>query len=299
MEITWAVVASLFQFRIATAEQLRQLHAPDSGIEKMRGRLRALRERGLVEELVLPQSGRAKGWFLTEHGVKVAAAFPELADIPVPRLPGDREAFKFTLYHQLAVVRTHLVFLADARCRGDSYGPFDLIPEITHRFAEGKEGTVRPDGLLHYTRDTRGGSWVNHLAFVEVDRGTMGGSRLAAKLNAYARYWDTAPLPSGVRQGTLAAQGGGEPLWQRRYMRFPRLLFVLTGTGENGFANRVGQLELVARTRHVATMLRTVAAGVARLEDLEAEGVGSDLWWPIADLDEGPVPWWELTGTKP
>ncbi|MEV0536358.1 hypothetical protein [Kitasatospora sp. NPDC050463] len=61
VEITWAVLASLFQFRIATAEQLRRLHAPDAGIEKMRGRLRELRERGPAEELVLPQSGRAKG----------------------------------------------------------------------------------------------------------------------------------------------------------------------------------------------------------------------------------------------
>ncbi|MFI6449849.1 hypothetical protein [Kitasatospora sp. NPDC050543] len=41
VEITWAVVASLFQFRIATAEQLRRLHAPDSSIERSRGRARA------------------------------------------------------------------------------------------------------------------------------------------------------------------------------------------------------------------------------------------------------------------
>ncbi|GAA4830548.1 hypothetical protein [Kitasatospora terrestris] len=137
------MAVSLFQFRIATAEQLRRL-----------------REQGLAEEPVLPQSGRAKGWFLTEHGARIAAAFPEPADIPAPWLPGDGEAFKFTPYHQFAVVRTHLVFLADARTRGDSYGPFDLVPEITHRFAEGQEGTVRSDGLLHYgrTAPTRDGS---------------------------------------------------------------------------------------------------------------------------------------------
>nr|BEK62789.1 hypothetical protein KPHV_00160 [Kitasatospora purpeofusca] len=222
IEITWAVVASLFQFRIATAEQLRRLHAPDSSIEKMRGRLRGLRDRGMAEELVLPRSGRAKGWFLTEHGARIAAAFPELADIPAPRLPGDREAFKFTLYHQLAVVRTHLVFLADARHRGDSYGPFDFVPEVTHRFAEGKEGTVRPDGLLHYGRTAADGARRVNLAFVEVDRATMGGPRLAAKLNAYARYWATAPLPAGMRAGTIeAVQGGRKPLWERRYPAFP------------------------------------------------------------------------------
>ncbi|MFF1909841.1 hypothetical protein [Kitasatospora sp. NPDC058218] len=48
----------------------------------------------------------------------------------------------------------------------------------------------------------------------------------------------------------------------------PRLLFVLTGTGQAGFANRANDLETAARTPHVARMLRTVPAGVAKLEDL-------------------------------
>ncbi|MFJ8444353.1 hypothetical protein [Kitasatospora griseola] len=56
-------------------------------------------------------------------------------------------------------------------------------------------------------------------------------------------------------------------------------------------------MELVARTRHVAKVLRTAAAGVARLEDLEEEGAGGGLWRPIADPNEDPAPWWELTGT--
>ncbi|WP_277347309.1 hypothetical protein [Streptomyces sp. CB01881] len=37
-------------------------------------------------------------------------------------------------------------------------------------------------------------------------------------------------------------------------------------------------------------MLRTIPAGVAKLEDLEAEGPSSDLWWSIADLETGPAP---------
>ncbi len=96
VEITWAVLAALFQFRIATAEWLRRLTAPDAGIEKMRARLRRLRSEGLAAELVLPQSGRTRGWFLTEHGVRIAGAFSELAHIPAPRTPGDETAFKYT-----------------------------------------------------------------------------------------------------------------------------------------------------------------------------------------------------------
>ncbi|WP_405009756.1 hypothetical protein [Kitasatospora sp. NBC_01539] len=46
-------------------------------------------------------------------------------------------------------------------------------------------------------------------------------------------------------------------------------------------------------------MLHTVPAGVAKLEDLEADGPSSDLRWSIADLEAEPGPCWELTGTRP
>ncbi|MGW2542535.1 replication-relaxation family protein [Kitasatospora sp. NPDC001574] len=296
VEIAWAVLASLFQFRIATAEQLRQLHAPDRSIEKMRGRLRRLRDEGLVAELVLPQSGRAKGWFLTEHGARIAAAFPELAEVPAPRLPGDATAFKYTLWHQLAVVRTHLAFLTAARERGDGYGPFDFVPEVTHRFAEGRDGSVRPDGLLYYGVRDPDGTVVQLRAFVEVDRGTMGTERLGSKLHTYARYWSTRTLPAGMRAGTIEAeQGGRVPLWERRYVRFPRLLFVLTGTGPVGFDNRVGGLRMHAQERPVARMLKAVPAAAASLEDLQQYGPAGAVWYPLADRRAVPVGFRELT----
>ncbi|MDH6141898.1 hypothetical protein P3T35_003919 [Kitasatospora sp. GP30] len=53
-EIDHQVVAALYQFRMATAEQLRILHTPDSQPELMRRRLRQLRDEGLVEDVVLP-----------------------------------------------------------------------------------------------------------------------------------------------------------------------------------------------------------------------------------------------------
>ncbi|WP_153882862.1 hypothetical protein [Streptomyces sp. CB01881] len=46
-------------------------------------------------------------------------------------------------------------------------------------------------------------------------------------------------------------------------------------------------------------MLRTVPVGVAKLEGLEAEAPGADLWWSVADVEAGPGPWWEPTGTRP
>lgn len=43
-EIDHQVVAALYQFRMATAEQLRVLHTPDSKPELMRRRLRRLKD---------------------------------------------------------------------------------------------------------------------------------------------------------------------------------------------------------------------------------------------------------------
>ncbi|MGW3046347.1 replication-relaxation family protein [Kitasatospora sp. NPDC001159] len=89
-EIDHAVVAALFQFRMATAEQLRVLHTPDSQPELMRRRLRQLKAEGLVEDVVLPQAGRLRAWFLTERGARIAARFPELRGVASPPLPEDK-----------------------------------------------------------------------------------------------------------------------------------------------------------------------------------------------------------------
>ncbi|WP_404814220.1 replication-relaxation family protein [Kitasatospora fiedleri] len=70
----------------------------------------------------------------------------------------------------------------------------------------GRDGSVRPDGLLFYGVSEPDSDVVRLRAFVEVDRGTMGAGRLASKLNTYARYWSTKTLPAGIRAGTIAAE---------------------------------------------------------------------------------------------
>ncbi|MEV7780905.1 replication-relaxation family protein [Kitasatospora sp. NPDC088351] len=295
-EIDHAVVAALSQFRMATAEQLRVLHTPEAGPEQMRRRLRRLKDEGLVEDVVLPQAGRPRAWFPTGHAARIAATFPELEGVASPPPPGDKSAARLRLGHTLAVVRTHVAFVAGARAAEDECAPLDFLPEVYHRYGEGPAGAVIPDGLLHYGRTAADGR-TPHRAFVEVDRGTMASEKPASKLIGYARFHDHHPIPAHLRR-TSHAQGV-LPARQQHYVVFLRLLFVLTGTGQAGFANRANDLEIATRTPYVARMLRTVAAGVAELEDLEADGAGADLWWSIADLDDGPAPWWELTGTRP
>ena len=290
-EIDHAVVAALFQFRMATAEQLRVLHTPDAGIEQMRRRLRRLKDEGLVEDVVLPQSGRLMAWFLTEHGSRIAATFPELEGVASPPLPGDKSAARLRLGHILAVVRAHTAFVADARAAGDECAPLDLRPEVYHRFGEGPGGAVIPDGLLHYATD--GPDRRLHRAFVEVDRATMGSEKLATKLIGYARFHDHHPVPAHLRR-TSHAQGV-LPAWQQHYVLFPRLLFVLADTGERAARQRIRDLHAIAAGHPlVARMLTRVKAGAALLADLEQYGPGAAVWSPLADQNRARCGAWEL-----
>ncbi|MGW4652308.1 replication-relaxation family protein [Kitasatospora sp. NPDC004289] len=292
-EIDHDVIASLFQFRMATAEQLRVLHTPDAGPEQMRKRLRRLNKEGLVESVVLPQAGKLRAWFLTEHAVRIAATFPELEGVSSPPLPEDKTAARLRVGHVLAVVRTHVAFVAGARAAGDECAPLDFLPEVYHRFGEGKDGAVIPDGRLHYVQ----AGPPRHLrrAFVEVDRGTMASEQLASKLIAYARFHEHHPVPAHLRR-TSHSQSV-VPAWQQRYPVFPRLLFVLADTGERAAGQRMRDLQAMAASHPMVTrmlVLMNIPAGAARLADLEEHGPNAAIWQPLGDPSRSRCGAWEL-----
>ncbi|MFJ5928045.1 replication-relaxation family protein [Kitasatospora sp. NPDC092948] len=292
-EIDHAVVAALYQFRMATAEQLRVLHTPDAGIEQMRRRLRRLHEEGLVDSVVLPQAGKLQAWFLTERAVKIAATFPELEGVASPPLPEDKSAARLRLGHVLAVVRTHVTFVAGARAQGDECAPLDFLPEVYHRFGEAPGGALIPDGLLHYSKKKP--NRVLHRAFVEVDRGTMSSEKLAAKLIAYARFHEHHPVPAHLRR-TSHSQSV-LPAWQQHYPAFPRLLFVLADTGERAALRRLRDMQAVAAAHPMVERMLTfqrVKAGAARLADLEQHGVNAPVWDSISDPARARCGAWEL-----
>ncbi|MFJ2582905.1 replication-relaxation family protein [Kitasatospora aureofaciens] len=290
-EIDHAVVAALYQFRMATAEQLRVLHTPDSKPELMRRRLRRLKAEGLVEDVVLPHAGRLHVWYLTERGARIAARFPELRGVASPPLPEDKTEARLRVGHILAVTRTQAAFVAGARKAGDECAPLDFLPEVYHRYGEGRDGAVIPDGLLHYA--TGGVRRSLNRAFVEVDRGTMGSEKLASKLIGYARFHEHHPVPVHLRR-TVGAQSVG-PAWQQHYTRFPRLLFVLADTGEQAAQHRIRDLQALAGLHPmVEQMLTTVRAGAARLDDLEQHGPGGAVWHTLADPQRPRCGAWEL-----
>lgn len=186
------------------------------------------------------------------------------------------------------MTETALAFLQDARRRGELCRPLDWIPEVYHPIGGGE--AVIPDALLYYRSGSQNDdSWSMLRAFVEVDRATMGPERLAAKIGGYARLHDYTPAPPPGRRRPAFHQESQEE-WRRRYPLFPRVLFVLDGTGPTGIATRIRALHAAARDLPPSGFRHTVPVLAAPLVDLLRDGPAAPVWRPVHDPDQS-VSW--------
>lgn len=272
-------LALLAQHRLVTTPQMHQMLAPDNVRTHTSNVLNTLREDKLASYAVLPNSSRLRAWFLTPRGARVAAGWPELRGRALQAPTSSTEA-SLRAAHTLTGVRAHLAFLADARRRGDEYGPLDWVPEIAHRLPDtGGEDKLIADAVLHYTATAP--RRLQYRAFTEIDRATMSSERLARKLISYARFHDYTPQPVG-RRGTVADQAA-MLAWQRFYPRFPRVLFILTGAPAASLKRRIDDLRAMTAGHPLVTQLAgQVKLGAAVLEDLEQQGPSSAVWTPLA-----------------
>lgn len=87
------------------------------------------------------------------------------------------------------------------------------------------------------------------------------GVRCCGRLHQYA------PVPVGRRRTVETVQEVAEE-WRRHYPLFPRLLFVLDGTGPAGIDNRVRALHAADVDLAVALLLREVTVLAAPMTDL-------------------------------
>lgn len=287
-------VALLAQHRLATTAQLHQMLAPHAARQAVSEVLTRLRRDQLVSYTVLPRSSRVRAWFLTPRGARTCAGWPELRGRPVhaPTTPAEAS---LRAAHTLTVLRAHLAFLADARRREDEYGPLDWTPEIAHRLPDTSgEDKLIADAVLHYTAAaTATTRRLQYRAFVEVDRATMSSERLARKLISYARFHDYTPTAPGRRSGTVADQAA-MLAWQRFYPRFPRVLFILTGTSDPTLRRRIDDLRAMVTAHPLVTRLAgQVRLGAAVLQDLEQHGPSAPVWTPLT-LPIEPRPWMDL-----
>ncbi|SNX88532.1 protein involved in plasmid replication-relaxation [Streptomyces sp. TLI_55] len=278
-------LAVLAQYRMATTEQMHVLIAPDVRIEQTRRRLVKLSKEGLVDRITLPRAGRTRVWFLTDYGAEIASEWPELREWKSAKLGADRTAARLKAAHTLTVTQTGLAFVQDARRRGGVCRPLDWIPEAYQPLGGG-EGVI-PDALLYYRIDRdRNEDWPMLRAFVEVDRATMGPERLAAKIHTYQRLFEYVPVSVGRSR---AGQEPPEEGWQRRYRVFPRLLFVLDGTGPAGVENRVSALAAGAAVARPAFRAE-VPMLAASLTDILRDGPSAPVWRPL-NAPEQRVSW--------
>ncbi|WP_051742341.1 hypothetical protein [Kitasatospora sp. MBT66] len=145
-KIDHAVIATLFQFRMATAEQLRGLHTGGRFVADAQAAA-AAGQGGPGGQRRSAAGREQRTWFLTEHAVRIAATFPELEGIASPPLPEDRTAARLRVRHVLAVVRTHVTFKTGACAVGDKCAPRDADDREGRRGAPG-----RPRGTPHRRR---------------------------------------------------------------------------------------------------------------------------------------------------
>ncbi|MER6424077.1 replication-relaxation family protein [Streptomyces sp. NPDC001137] len=275
-------LAVLTQYRMATTEQMHRVIAPGVRSEQTRRRLAKLRAEGLIDRITLPQAGRLRAWFPTSYGVQIASEWPELRGRRPPKTVSDPTAARLRVGHTLTVTETALVFLEDARRRGELCRPLDWIPEVYHSLGGGE--AVIPDALMYYRSGREGGDGSMMRAFVEVDRATMGPERLAAKLTAYARLHAYVPTSPGRRRPAFTQEPVQEA-WRLHYPLFPRLLFVLDGTGPAGVTTRIRALHSVPGDLALTLFLRDVPVMAAALADLHTHGPSEPVWHPVQDPD--------------
>ncbi|MFF4904052.1 replication-relaxation family protein [Streptomyces sp. NPDC001260] len=273
-------LAVLTQYRMATTEQMHRLIAPDVRMEQTRRRLAKLRDEGLIDRITLPRSGRLRVWFPTSYGVQVASEWPELRGRRPSKTVSDPTAARLRMGHALTVTETALVFVDEARRRGELCRPLDWIPEVYHSLGSGE--AVIPDALLYYRRGRDGEDGPLLRAFVEVDRATMGPERLAAKITNYHRLHNYVPTTPGQRRPAFGQEPAREA-WRRYYPIFPRLLFVLDGTGPAGVTTRIRALHAATEDPALTLFLRTVPVLASALADLRTHGPSQPVWHPVRE----------------
>lgn len=268
----------LYQHRLISTPQLQQMMDQPKH-QYLTLLLQRCRTHGLAERVRAGWS-QPNYWFLTDTGAQAVESGLD-ATLTRPYRMDASKASGPLQRHTSAVVATGLAFVATARERGDQCTPYDWVPEVSHPIRDGGERLIA-DALLHYILVDAATAHRSHAqAFIELDRCTMPIPRLAAKLTAYARYYDY--VPAGARPpATVSAARSLTPAWQQVYPRFPRVLLVVDG--EHAEADR--RIEDLAFYLQGLTYLHRArpgfAIGATALAQLRRQGPLARIWQRLA-----------------
>jgi hypothetical protein len=187
------MLEAIGRLRLVTAGQLTRLFfpgspSPVSGARACRKQLQRLADLGLIESLPRPVGGVRGGsagtvWRTTSEGRRLTAA------LGGDGLPGRRSRYLAGAAHQ-----AHTLELSELYVRLDGANRAGQLEVLEHQaepacwrsFVGGHGGLaqLKPDAFVRLGV----GDW-EHLAFVELDRGTEGSSALQRKTEAYQAYW--------------------------------------------------------------------------------------------------------------
>lgn len=279
------VLESLYQHRLLSTTQLREIHAPHASARWTQRVLAELEAEGLARFARVAR-GALRAWYLTEAGADLVESIPnrvedrrKLLDLRHPS--GALQA------HTLAVNELGLCFLRAARKRDDEFSSRSWRHEVAHPIGPApgmRRGELLIADAVFAYMVVRGEDLALEYRFCELDRCTLPSERLARKLARYARLYRFRPRPA--RQDGQAPQ----PAWRAHYLAFPIVLVC--------FADRPAA-ELRRRRRLVAALCRTepelqatseVRFSFCLLDDLRERGPFAPVFIEPERPDE-PVDW--------
>ncbi|MCA1678794.1 MAG: replication-relaxation family protein, partial [Actinobacteria bacterium] len=132
------MMASLYQHRLLSTEQLRAMHCPGTSEQWGRQVLRELKDAGYVTST--NKRGGAPGepmrlWFLTEFGASTVELTPQGEDRRI--IVSDAGAAGQLQAHTLGVNDVAIAFMRAARARDDICGALAWRHEVAHNIGGG------------------------------------------------------------------------------------------------------------------------------------------------------------------
>jgi hypothetical protein len=277
-----AVLESLYQHRLLTTRQARQLHAPHARREGTQRTLASLRRAGLAASVRLP--GRLMVWYLTEAGVRAAEAIPNRVETRRKLIPRDHAAGPLQ-QHTLAVNDVGIAFVNTARIHGDECEPLAWRHEIAHALgpAPGRRGIEQliADAVLTYQLNEPDETSF-HYRFIELDRANRATNDLSRRLARYARLYRHTTRPDGKQSQPV-------PLWTLLYPIFPEVLVVLAGKPRHRLERRRQTVLDLCRQDDLLLATPQVRLSICLLDDLTEHGPFAPIFHRPAD--DHPTDW--------
>ena len=258
------MMASLYQHRLLSTEQLRAMHCPHASQQWSRQVLRELRDAGYIT--ATNKRGSAAGepmrlWFLTERGASSVELTPQGEERRI--IVSDAGAAGQLQAHTLAVNDVGIACMNAAHARQDICGPLAWRHEVAHNIGGGmgrRGERVIADAVLEYTLSDEHEIAILY-RFLELDRATMTLSAMSQKLARYARLATYSEQP----------ERAATPLWRQFYPTLPAVLVVFAGRRRSELEQRMDLLASLANA-DPALASSDIVVLFTLLEDLQQHG---------------------------